>query len=663
METKYKVGTQEYEDAWFSMYRLVENLNKYRDAYYNRSESLISDKEYDKLFDKLCALEKDMGYALTTSPTQTVGYEVKSKLEKVAHDYPLLSLAKTKDLNELNEFRGNQPYILMHKLDGLTTCLTYENGELVRAETRGNGYIGEDITHNVKTYLDVPIKIPYKERLVVVGESIIQIDDFEEINSKLPEGSKFKNPRNLVSGTVRQLDSRVCAERKVRFMPFNVLEGLDDMNSLCDRLRYLGNMVFNVVEFLGFETLNRPITEKDIEDLKDIAKRYHIPIDGLVLMYDDIAYGKSLGGTSHHFNNGIAYKFYDETVETTLKDIVWSLGRYGQLTPVAVFDTVEIDGTEVSRASVHNLSIVKKLHLHIGDNITVFKANQIIPQIAENLSEDNGEPIPYPEKCPYCGEPVVIEQMNDTEVIKCSNNYCTGKLKLMLAHFVSKSAMDIEGLSKSTIDKLVDGSYIKKFSDIYRLPNIETINIEGFAEKSQKNLVEAIEKSRKTTLDRVLNAIGIPNIGKTASKEIAKVCGGTPEEFLTLIDNRYDFTQIADFGQIMHDSIRDYFDDESNVDQFITLVKELEFPKQQSGEIKQNILSGKTVVVTGSFENFTRESITEVIEGLGAKVTGSVSKKTDYLVVGEKAGSKLDKAKSLGIEIINENKLMSILED
>ena len=554
-----------------SIKQLVHELNQYRDAYYNYSQSLISDSEYDQLFDKLKKLEEETGIVLSNSPTQTVGYEVRSKLKKVQHKIPLLSLDKTKSISDLVVFSEESDCLLMLKYDGLTVELIYDGGKLVQASTRGNGYIGEDITHNAVTFKNIPLIIPYKALLRVVGEAIIYKQDFEAINDNLPNGEKpYANARNLVSGSVRHLDSRVCKKRSVHFMLWDVLEGLDDLAENPDSRR----SKFLACVNLGFESPTTYVADVSelpdtINSLKRKAVDKGIPIDGLVVKYDSIKFSKQKGGTSHHNNDGIAFKFDDEKAITIIRDVEWSLGRTGQLTPVAVFDPVELEGTVVSRASVHNLSYLKDFDLNVGDEIEVFKANMIIPQVFKNISLENREysiGVQYPKVCPTCGYPVEVEHVNNTDTVYCVNPHCEGKKLSSFEHFVSKQAMDIDGMSEATLDRFIKNGWLNTFSDIYRLDQHkhEIINMDGFGIRSYEKLWSAIQNSRNVTFDKFIVALGIPNIGKTAASAISSYCNGDIAVFEQLLTKNFDWTTLKDFGQVMSDSIKQWFRDTIN---------------------------------------------------------------------------------------------------
>lgn len=648
---------------------LVDTLNKYRDAYYNQSDPLVTDAEYDALFDRLKQIEQESGIVLSNSPTKTVGYEVKSKLVKVKHDIPLLSLDKTKDVGDLAKFIKANPCIMMFKYDGLTVELIYNNGHLVQASTRGDGYIGEDITHNAKTFKNIPLSIPYQGFLRVAGEAIIYKNDFQLINDNLPAGEKpYANARNLVSGSVRQLDSKICSSRSVYFMLWDVLEGLDDIAENPDsRISK-----FMACANLGFESPNGIIIDistlnNTIESLKCNAINRGIPIDGLVVKYDSLKYSKQKGGTSHHNNDGIAFKFEDEKEKTILRDIEWSLGRTGQLTPVAIFDPVELEGTVISRASVHNLSYLRDFDLNIGDEIEVYKANMIIPQIFKNLSAQTRAKkidVQYPAKCPCCGMSVEVEHVNNTDTVYCVNPYCNGKKLSAFEHFVSKPAMNIDGLSEATLERFINCGWLNTFADIYRLDQHKAsiVKMDGFGVASYNKLWKAIENSKKVTFDKFLVALGIPNIGKTAAKDISQYCQGKIEQFEYLLNQDFDWTTLNDFGQVMSDSIKQWFKNADNTKNYVDLLNVIQIQELETKKVQDSKFTNKSVVVTGTLQHFTRDSITAKLEELGAKVSGSVSKKTDYLIAGEKAGSKLSKAKQCGVTVLTEDEFLEMVQ-
>lgn len=625
---------------------LVLILNEARELYYNKNKPIITDYEYDSLFDELLELEKETGFVLANSPTQTVGYEVKSELKKVVHEYPMLSLDKTKSVEDLLKFIGNHEALLMLKLDGLTVAVTYENGKLVKAETRGNGTIGEDITHNAKTFVNLPTTIPYKEKLVVFGESIITTNDFDMINSKLPEDKKYKNPRNLVSGSVRQLDSKICAERNVRFIAWRLVEG-SESNDFMKRLSQLERYGFEVVPTSEVHKLE---INSLIEKAQKRAKTIGYPIDGCVVSYRDVDYINKLGATSHHLRGQFAFKFYDEEAVSRLKNIEWSMGRSGTLTPVAVFEPVEIEGTTVERASLHNVSILTELDLHAGDEITVYKANMIIPQVGENLSAKNRESqyIDLPSHCPYCGAITELRKDNESIVMYCTNKNCIERKTEMFANFVSKEGMDIKGLSKQGIKALLAEGLINDYKDLYHLKNhrTELVNTPPYAQKSADNLLKAIEKSTKSKLQNLIVALGIPSVGTSAAKQISKVCKNDVHVFL---NNTLNYQ----LGEVVQRNITKWLNENHLlVEELIAL---LDF--EHTDNNFEQVYKGLTFCITGSLVKFNnRKELVTFIEQRGGTVTGSVSKKTDYLVNNdmESTSSKNQKAKSLGIPIISE---------
>lgn len=672
---------------------LVKELNRYCDAYYNRSESLISDEEYDNKFDMLIEFEKETGIVFSNSPTHSVGYEVISKLDKVKHSHPMLSLNKTKSIDDLISFIGNRNCVFSLKMDGLTILLTYDNGKLIKAETRGNGIEGEDITHNAITFENIPLTISYKGKLEVEGEAIITYYDFNKINEDLPKDKQYKNPRNLASGSVRQLDSKITAQRHLQFIawkvPFieNEIEWYDEetyenvvtktLSSYANKLKCIRELGFDIVPYTTHATFSdrtKQALEKTIEMLRGVAKEFSYPIDGLVMTYNDTAYAESLGSTDHHPKHSIAFKFYDDIEETILTDVEWQVGKSGHITPVAIFKPVNIDGTIVERASLHNLSIFNDFKLSIGDRITVYKSNQIIPKIKENLSmkdkqNKNVTYIDYPEFCPVCGKHTLVDKDNNSDVLVCSNPRCKGKILGRLSHFVSKEAMNVDGLSESTLEKLLDLDCIcAGLWSIYDLHDYKDYLYEtegyGFGKKSVDKLLANIEKSRTTTLDRFINGLSIPSIGKVASKNISKHFNGSFAEFNKAISSgSYDWTIIDDFGEVAANNIKYYFLDEGNVAEYRELVSMLIFeaPEPQS---QSNTLEGKTIVITGSLDCFkNRQALVDVIEQNGGKVVSSVSKKTDYLINNDinSSSSKNKKAKSLGVPIITEEDFLKII--
>lgn len=638
--------------------QLTKLLNEYRDAYYNRGESIISDYDYDNLFDELQKLEEETGIILSNSPTQTVGYEVKSQLEKVKHSHPMLSLGKTKSVNDLIKFSNGKNCIISLKMDGLTVLNTYDNGELIQSETRGDGEEGELITHNAKVFDNLPLQINNTHRFEIEGEAIITKNDFELINSKLSEENKYKNPRNLASGSVRQLDNKIAKERHVKFVAWKIPFGFTHFTESFNFAQSIG---FEVVPYVTYNSKTDDINKK-IEELKTIAEDRSYPIDGLVITYDDVEYGKSLGFTDHHPKHSLAFKFYDEEVVTILKDIEWGMGRTGQLTPVALFDDVFLDGTTVNRASLHNVTILKELQLGIGDEVTAYKANEIIPQLRDNLTRSNT--ITIPSNCPVCGSFTKIEKENNSEVLTCTNPNCKGKLLGKLCHAVSKKALNIDGLSEATLQKFIDRGWLQCVEDIYRLPlyKDKISRMEGFGAKSTKELMENIEKSKDITLDKFISALSIPLIGTTASKDISKFCDYDIEKFKLIMGKYpYKFTKIDGFGDKKARSLFDWWSD--NVKEFLELERHFRFKK-----IKNNInvdkLKGQNFVITGKLYHFAnRDALKEKIESLGGKVVGSISSNTSFLINNDvnSTSSKNTKAKKLNIPIISEDDFIKMI--
>ena len=631
---------------------LTEQLNHYRDLYYNNSESLISDKQYDDLYDELQLLEKETGIVMSNSPTKTGGYEVKSKLEKVKHSHPMLSLDKTKSTEDLIKFSNGRDCIISLKLDGLTVLNTYNNGVLCQSETRGNGEEGEIITHNAKVFDNLPLNIPFDRKFEIEGEAIITQSDFEKINTN----GEYKNCRNLASGSVRQLDSNITKSRHIRFIAWKIPFGVTTYTMGFEIASQYG---FEVVPYVKYNSKHDDI-EKTIETLKSIAKEKALPIDGLVITYDNIEYGKSLGMTGHHPRHSLAFKFYDEEVTTTLKDIEWTMGKTGQLTPVAVFDEVELAETKVNRASLHNISICKALELGIGDTITVCKCNMIIPQVRDNLTRSNN--LEIPNTCPICGGRTEIVKDKESEVLICTNPDCEGKLLGQLSHFCSKNAINIDGLSEQTLQKLVDLGWVKSFQDVMCLKDHaeEMAQLEGFGKRSVEKLLDAIEKSRKTTLDKFIYALSIPLIGRSASKDLAKFFDNDYEKFRKYgIVTHYQ--QIDGFGESMNNSLHQWLG--TNHMMMDLLAREFIFEKREDNSSKVD-LSGKIFVITGSVNHYkNRDELVGVIESMGGKVSGSVSSKTSFLINNdtESNSSKNKKAKQLGIPILSEQDFINMI--
>lgn len=642
---------------------LTELLNHYRDEYYNLSRPSVSDEEYDKLFDELAELEKKTGFVNNNSPTQTVGYTVNSSLIKVKHDHPLLSLAKTKDFNEAANFTHGNQALLMFKLDGLTVCLTYDNGELVEASTRGSGEEGSLITDNARTFVNVPMKIPFTGRLKITGEGLIRRKDFEEINSTMPEEERYKTPRNLASGSIQQLDSGICAQRMVRFYAFNVIEGLEDQ-FLSQRLSEIKEFGFDICPYHILNNSDR-FADK-VDEMVRSAEQMSIPIDGLVVMYDDLVYGYSLGRTGHHYKNGIALKFQEEEEETTIRNIEWQVGRTGKITPVAIFDTVILDGTNVSAASLHNISTMQKLGIKKNATVTVVKKNEIIPQITKSIGGD--EEFEVPAVCPVCGENTVVKNDGSTITVWCENEDCVAKSIRNLSYFVSKDCMNIDGLSEKTLQRFVDEGLIRNIYDIYELPNHkeEIISFDGMGEKTYDSLVSAIETSKKVKLENFIAALSIPNVALSKAKIISRYFNGDWNAFKDAVDNNFDFSTLDGFGAEINRYIHTFFRYKFNVKpEYRKLVDILEFVVTENSNTNFS-LAGKTFVITGSLNNFSsRKALQEKIESLGGKVAGSVSKNTNYLINNDSTSSstKNKKAQSLNIPIITEEEFLKMINE
>ena len=633
---------------------LVELLNKANKAYYQEANEIMTNFEYDKLYDELVGLEKETGMVLSNSPTVNVGYQVVSQLPKEQHNSPMLSLDKTKEVGALADFAGDRKCLLSWKMDGLTVVLTYENGELVKAVTRGNGLVGEVITNNAKTFKNIPISIPYKGRLTLRGEAIIKYSDFEQINREIEDAdSKYKNPRNLCSGSVRQLNSQVTAERNVNFVAFALInaDDVDFGNSIEQQYKWMESQGFQVVEY-------RVVTRNSMEDaVKYFAGKiqtYDYPSDGLVLMFDDIEYGLSLGTTAKFPRNGIAFKWEDEQAETTLKYIEWSPSRTGLINPVAVFEPVELEGTTVSRASVHNISIMEELELGSGDRIKVYKANMIIPQISENLTKSGIDDLP--KECPVCGHATEVKAENGIKTLYCPNSQCPAKHVKLFTLFVSRNGMNIDGLSEETLEKFIDAGYIKEFADIFHLDRYyeEIVATPGFGQKSYDNLMDSVEKARTVELSALIYSLGIPNIGSANAKLICKAFNNNIEKIRNA--SVEELIEIDGIGEIMAEKFCQYFADEDNIKKLDNLLKEVNIAEPEENTTPQN-MDGLTFVITGSVEHFAnRNELKSYIEKHGGKVTGSVSAKTNYLINNDamSASSKNKKAKQLGVEVVTE---------
>lgn len=651
------------QTAYEQVLSLTNLLNRCRHQYYNLNAPAVSDQEYDRLFDELAQLEQTTGIQMANSPTQTVGYPAVSKLEKTTHAIPLLSLDKEKQTEGLLAFMAGQLVLLMLKLDGLTVKLTYEGGSLVEAATRGDGNEGEIITHNARGISGIPLRIPYEGHLVVTGEAFIRPSDFAVLQDTLVDGNgeTYKNGRNLAAGSVRLLDAKTCQERRVTFMAFNVLEGFEELPLKSDRLYQLWPLGFTVCHYLKTnKPLDRMWTEKGIEQLKQYARENDIPIDGIVITFNDAAYSKTCGRTGHHYKDGIAFKFEDAQVDTRLQGIEWNPTRSGEIAPVAIFDSVEIDGCQVSRASLHNLSFIEGLELMPENRIKVSKRNMIIPHVEENLDRGGFSlDAVIPHACPCCGQTVRIHTSPvGTKTLFCDNPNCEIRHLRKFVHFVGKKAMDIDGLSEATLEKLIGWGWLHSYMDLYRLDEhrAEIVGMDGFGEKSWQNLWGAIQRSRNTTFERYLTAMDIPMIGNTASHTLALQFHSRLEEFEQAVVSGYDFTRLPDFGETLHNNIHAWFQSEENwyiwyeLRALVTIAPP-EAPVH-AVEPGSNPFVGLTVVVTGRVEPYTREGINAKIESLGAHAGSSVSSKTSYLICGENAGSKLEKARALGVTVL-----------
>lgn len=640
------------------MKEIINTLNNASEVYYRENTSLMTDYEYDHLYDELVELEKETSMTLSNSPTINIEPEVSNVLEKVEHPSPMLSLAKTKQVSELINFIGDKEGLLSWKLDGLTIVLTYENGKLVSGVTRGNGIIGEVVTENVKQFKNVPITIPYTGRLVVRGEAIIKYSDFKKMNEDISEDTEqYKNPRNLCSGSVRQLDSSITGKRNVNCIIFALIETdevISNLKSVC----------FEWLKSLGFEVVEHYKVNKDnlgdmVLKFKEMIKTYDIPSDGLVLTYDDISYGNSLGMTAKYPKHSIAFKWKDETVETTLREVDWLVSRTGLINPVAVFDKVELEGTIVSRASLHNVSILQGLKIGIGDKIMVYKANMIIPQVASNLTMSNN--LVIPDKCPVCGKKASIVENSNIKYLYCMNEFCVAKLIKRLSLFVSRNAMNIDGISEAILSKLIDEKIVTCYKDLYHLDKYrdEIINFEGFGEKSYNNMINSIEKSRNVKLANFIYSLGIPDIGFSRAKLI---CNYFNNDFDKICNLTYE--ELSDIDGVGDIIAKEWIDEFNNPDfqkELTDLEKEVILPK--SNQERNNTLSNLNFVITGSLNHFNnRDELVEYIEENGGKVVTSISSKVNYLINNDinSTSTKNNKAKELGISIISEEDLLKL---
>ena len=645
------------------MKELIGILREAGRAYYQESREVMSNFEYDRLYDELLELEREMGTVFGNSPTQNVGYEVVSSLPKERHESPMLSLNKTKSVEELKEWLGEQSGLLSWKMDGLTIVLTYEEGKLVKAVTRGNGEIGEVITNNAKTFVNVPMTIPYKGQLVLRGEAVIRYSDFLKINEEIEDvDARYKNPRNLCSGSVRQLNSEVTAQRKVRFFAFSLVsaDGVDFKNSREEQFLWLKSQGFETVEY---RLVTADTLEAAVASFSEAVEKNDVPSDGLVLLFDDIAYGQSLGRTAKFPRDSIAFKWADEIQETTLSYIEWSASRTGLINPVAVFEPVELEGTTVSRASVHNISIMEALELGEGDRITVYKANMIIPQIADNLTRSGVRDIP--ETCPVCGGKTEVRKVNDVKSLYCTNPDCQAKKIKSFTLFTSRDALNIGGLSEATLEKFIARGFIHEYADIFHLDRHEEeiVNMEGFGKKSFDKLTEAVKRAADTTLPRVVYGLGVAGIGLANAKML---CRHFQYDFHAMrCAGKEELTAVDGIGEVLADAWIQFFADEKNNQMVDRLMEELtiEAAPKEEGE-RTELFEGLVFVITGSVEHFkNRKEVQEIIESRGGKVTGSVTAKTSYLINNDAASnsSKNKKARELGIPVITEEQFIEML--
>ena len=642
------------------MLELVELLNKASRSYYQDAQEIMSNYEYDRLYDELQDLEKELGITLSNSPTVNVGYEVVSELPKERHESPMLSLDKTKEVEKLKNFVGSQKVLMSWKMDGLTIVLTYRDGKLYKAVTRGNGEVGEVVTNNAKVFKNVPVQIAYRGELILRGEAVIGYHDFEKINEEIEDvDAKYKNPRNLCSGSVRQLNNQITAKRNVMFYAFTLVQadGVDFQNSRACQMEWLKAQGFTTVEY---HMVTRDTVEDEVAKFSSEISKNDFPSDGLVLSYDDIAYGRSLGRTAKFPRDSYAFKWQDEIRETILREIEWSPSRTGLINPVAIFDPVELEGTTVSRASVHNISIMEELELGIGDKIEVYKANMIIPQIAENLTRSGVKDIP--ERCPVCQGETKIRQVGNAKALYCMNPECQAKHVKAFALFVSRDALNIEGLSEATLEKFISRGYIHTFADIFHLDRYkdEIQGMEGFGEKSYRKLIESVKKARTTTLPRVVYSLGIAGIGLANAKVICRELKYDVEALLMVTEE--ELNEIQGVGEVLAKAFIGYFSDAKHVENFRKLLEELTIPEETS--TKKQIFEGVNFVITGSVTHFAnRGEVKELIESLGGKVTGSVTSKTNYLINNDvtSTSSKNKKANELGIPIISEETFLELV--
>jgi len=644
------------------MKELVNLLNNASKAYYQHDNEIMSDFEYDKLYDELIKMEKQTGIVLSDSPTQKVGFEVLSNLTKVKHEEKMLSLDKTKDIQELKSFLGENIGLLSFKMDGLTIVLNYNKGELIRAVTRGNGEVGEDVTHNAKVFKNIPIKINFKGELVLRGEAVISFDDFERINNSIEYKDKYKNTRNLCSGSVRQLNSEIAAKRNIYFFAFSVVkaENIDFNDLKSNQMKWLNKIGLQTVEY---RIVNSDNVENTVYEFENKIAANKFASDGLVLTFNSINYSKSLGVTTKFPKDSIAFKWKDELAQTTLKEIVWNTSRTGLINPIAVFEPVELEGTTVNRASLHNVSIVENLKLGIGDKINVYKANMVIPQIAENITKSGNFEIP--NKCPVCGTDTEILKLKDGKALKCPNPNCKAQIVSSLTHYTSRDAMNIEGFSEATFEKFVEEKIIENYTDLYRIENYKDkiINMKGFGEKSYNNIISAIDKSKNCNIANFIFALGISNVGLSNAKLLCKFYKNNIED---IKKSKYDdLVQIEGFGDVISKSIVKYFNDIKNINLIDNVLNYINFIDKDIIEDNNKILSGNTFAITGKMNIFkNRKEIQSEIEKLGGKVTSSVSNNTNYLINNDNLSYSIKnkKAIELNIPIITEEQFINMIK-
>lgn len=633
---------------------LTAKLLQYCDEYYNLDRPTISDTEYDKKFDELKSLEDQTGFWLANSPTRKVQGQVLDCFTKVKHSKPMLSAAKTKDANEIKRFIGNQPFYCSYKLDGLTLVVRYENGEFVQAVTRGNGEIGEDVTAQARMITNLPMHIDYNDKLELRGECVISWKNFHKINESLDK--PYSHPRNLAAGSLRQLDTNITKQRNLSYVVFECVSDLYDNNALFDsKLDELGYL-----DCLGFETVGRCTGNIDdcIEGMQ--PEWYQYPCDGLIFEMCMKSYSKTLPVTAHHEGCRMALKWADEMYETILRDVEWNPTRSGLIAPVAIFDEIDLDGALTTRATLHNLSIIEQLELGIGDVITVYRSNMVVPKVYDNLTRSNT--LTIPTTCPCCGDPTEIKYTDNSKVLMCTNLNCAAKKLAQFTHFVSRQCVNIDGLSEKTLELLISHGYLHNFRDIYHLSEHanELYSLDGLGKKSVQKLLQSIEKSRNVTLDRFITALGIPNVGSSAAKAISKQFNGDHYLFVRALSSGYDFSQLEDFGEVTNKALHDWWDSKDKMVELLPM--EMNFIVEEEQMVSDNPFVGKTIVVTGKLNHFTRDSINEKIASLGAKAAGSVSKKTDFLITNEASGSsKYKKAMELGIPVISEEEFLNMI--